>query len=261
MKKRFGLIAALLAVTALVGCAKAPTEEEYKAWAEENGYVQNPDYEKWAGDNGYVKNPDYAGWAEDNGYAKVEALPAARLSGKTGFVNADSGVQINPTVDGQVSLASLLGRNDVRYVDLRNENEGYLAGHIEGFETISYFQLIADTSADHSGSQLFIETKKTEGDVVTYSFTPRYEESEYLLKQLFPQDGKALFLMCGGGVRVVNMMFLLQQYGYDMSKVYNVGGWNMVSKVKGTANEVPTALTTNVKGTVAYDFSKLTPKA
>ena len=32
MKKRFGLIAALLAVTALVGCAKAPTEEEYKAW-------------------------------------------------------------------------------------------------------------------------------------------------------------------------------------------------------------------------------------
>ena len=107
MKNRFGLIAALLAVTALVGCAKAPTEEDYKAWAEENGYVQNPNYEQWAGDNGYVKNPDYAGWAEENGYSKLEALPAARLSGKTGFTNAESGVQIKPG-EGQASLLSLL---------------------------------------------------------------------------------------------------------------------------------------------------------
>ena len=260
MKKRFGLIAALLAVTALVGCAKQPTEDEYKAWAEANGYVQNPNYEKWAGDNGDVKNPDYAGWAEANGYSKLEALPAARLAGKTGYVNGDSGVQINPTVEGQVALVELLGRPDVRYVDLRNENEGYLAGHIEGFETISYFQLIADTSAEKTGKQLFIETKHTAEDgTVTYSFEPRYKESEYILNQLFPKDEKALFLMCGGGVRVVNMMFLLKQYGYDMSLVYNVGGWNMISKVKGTANEVPTSLTTNIKGSVSYDFSSLKP--
>ena len=54
MKLRLGLLAVLLAATAMVGCA--PTEEDYKNWASENGYVQNPDYAGWASENGYVQN-------------------------------------------------------------------------------------------------------------------------------------------------------------------------------------------------------------
>ena len=103
MKKSLGLLAVLaLTATTLVGCAAQPTEDDYKKWAEDNGYVLNP------GENGWVENPDYAGWAEDNGYSKLEALPAARLAGKEAndYSNAASGVQIKPG-EGQVSLLSL----------------------------------------------------------------------------------------------------------------------------------------------------------
>ena len=247
MKKRFGLIAALLAVTALVGCAKAPTEEDYKAWAEANGYVQNPNYEKWAGDNGYIKNPDYAGWAEENGYSKLEALPAARLSGKTGYTNAESGVQIKPSVEGQVALLDLLNRPDVRYVDLRDMQRGYLAGHIEGFESIDYFNVIANVN---SKTALY---NATSGDM-TATFTPNYEESDTILEMLFPK-GETLFLMCQGGARVVPFMRLLESKGYDMTKIYNVGGWGQVDTTK-----YPVSTSTEISATVAYVFSnKLTP--
>jgi rhodanese-related sulfurtransferase len=50
-----------------------------------------------------------------------------------------------------------------------------------------------------------------------------YEESDDLLEALFPKD-KTLFLMCQSGARVVQMMNILKAKGYDMSKIYNVGG-------------------------------------
>ena len=245
MKKRFGLIAALLAVTALVGCAKAPTEEDYKKWAEENGYVQNPNYEQWAGDNGYVKNPDYAGWAEENGYSKLEALPAARLAGKTEFTNADSGVQIKPG-EGQVALLDLLGRPDVRYVDLRDMQRGYLGGHIEGFESIDYFNVIANVN---STTALYNATSSD----MKATFTANYEESDTILEMLFPK-GETLFLMCQGGARVVPFMRLLESKGYDMTKIYNVGGWGQVAS---SGLEYPVSTSVDITATVTYDFSKL----
>ena len=52
---------------------------------------------------------------------------------------------------------------------------------------------------------------------------PVYAESDELLEALFPK-GKTIFLMCQSGGRVNNMMKLLAARGWDMSKIYNIGG-------------------------------------
>lgn len=52
---------------------------------------------------------------------------------------------------------------------------------------------------------------------------PVYAESDEILEALFPK-GKTIFLMCQSGGRVNNMMKLLSARGWDMSKVYNIGG-------------------------------------
>ena len=50
-----------------------------------------------------------------------------------------------------------------------------------------------------------------------------YQESDDLLQVLFPKN-KTIFLMCQSGGRVAQLMTLLNAKGYDMSKIYNVGG-------------------------------------
>lgn len=50
-----------------------------------------------------------------------------------------------------------------------------------------------------------------------------YEESDDLLEALFPKD-KTLFIMCQSGGRVGMLMNILAARGWDMSKVYNIGG-------------------------------------
>ena len=50
-----------------------------------------------------------------------------------------------------------------------------------------------------------------------------YEESDEILNAFFPK-GKTIFLMCQSGGRVNNLMKLLNARGWDMSKIYNIGG-------------------------------------
>lgn len=220
MKKRFGLIAALLAVTALVGCAKEPTVEEYQKWAEENGYE--------------LKDP---------------ALPSARLEGKTTYNTADSGIQIAPAADsGAKKLADYLDREDCVYIDLRDASS-YSQGHIEGFEWVPHFDIIMKSGGARA-DQLFYK----DGDTIK----PNYEESVAVLNALFPKD-KVLILMCQSGGRVVNTMDVLAANGYDMSKVYNVGGFG---QVKGeVADWYNVTAGKPVKVTATYDFSGFTKKA
>ena len=249
------LLCSAMALTALVGCAKAPTEEDYKKWAEENGYVQNPNYEQWAGDNGYVKNPDYAGWAEENGYTKKAELPSARLSGKTSYNYTDSGVQLAPAADsGAKKALDYFDRDDIVYIDLRDASN-YAKGHIEGFEWIPHFDLIM-ANGGAKGHQLFWTDNKGTEDKADDEIKPTYEESVAVIKKMFPQD-KVLFLMCQSGGRVVNTMNVLKLCGYDMEKVYNIGGWNQISKdatYAKVACEVATV-------TATYEVKGLTPIA
>ena len=49
------------------------------------------------------------------------------------------------------------------------------------------------------------------------------ELSDELLEALFPRN-QILFLMCQSGGRVSQLMTLLKARGWDMTKVYNIGG-------------------------------------
>ena len=50
----------------------------------------------------------------------------------------------------------------------------------------------------------------------------RYTTSMEILEDLFPKD-KAIFLMCDSGNKSRSVIKLLAQYGWDMSRIYNVG--------------------------------------
>jgi len=114
------------------------------------------------------------------------------------------------------NLRQYLGRTDVKYIDLRDYAD-YAKKHIRNFECIPYFALIFNAEAcnDASLPQLYGGTVE---DPI-----PVYEESDELLEALFPK-GKVIFLMCQSGGRVNNLMKLLNARGWDMSKIYNIGG-------------------------------------
>lgn len=114
------------------------------------------------------------------------------------------------------NLRQYLNRSDVFYIDTRDHND-YMKKHLRNFEVIPFFGLVwnADAHTDASLPQLY------GGDVKNP--VPVYEESDEILAALFPKD-KTLFIMCQSGGRVAMLMNILKARGWDMSKVYNVGG-------------------------------------
>jgi rhodanese-related sulfurtransferase len=197
MLKKLLIIA--LASLALVGCAKAKTDEELVA-------------------EGWVKNPT------ENGYVFQEELPAARDLTKK-YTPSQGAAEVNCTADsfaaacsgvGVANLEKFLNRDDVIYIDLRDYKD-YAPKHFKNFEVVPYFAYIFNATAntDTTMVQLFGGTP-TEPVAV-------YNESVAILNALFPKD-KTIFLMCQSGGRVVSMMQILAANGYDMSKIYNVGG-------------------------------------
>ncbi len=114
------------------------------------------------------------------------------------------------------NLRQYLGRTDVKYIDVRDYSD-YARKHIRNFECIPYFALIFNAEAcnDSSLPQLY-------GGTVDDPI-PVYEESDEILNALFPK-GQVIFLMCQSGGRVNNLMKLLNARGWDMTKIYNIGG-------------------------------------
>lgn len=120
---------------------------------------------------------------------------------------------------GSVNAANLqdyLGRDDVLYIDLRDYPD-YGKKHLRNFECIPYFAFIFDAEAGTNDEKIQLFGGSVAEPVA------QYEESLSLLKELFPQD-KTIFLMCQSGGRVGQMMTLLKSLGWDMSKIYNIGG-------------------------------------
>ncbi len=187
----------------------------------------------------------------------VAALPEARDTTKTYKPSKDaaeeactadvfaagcSGVSVDNLVD-------YLGRDDVVYIDLRDYND-YAKKHLKNFEVIPYFATIFDAEAGTEGKpQLF-------GGTVTEPVAT-YEESMDLLEAMFPKD-KTIFLMCQSGGRVAQMMTLLNSLGYDMSKIYNVGGMGQYTDSKFAEYTTDTA---ELAVTATYNFEGLTPAA
>ncbi|MDL2218448.1 hypothetical protein LJC27_07285 [Christensenellaceae bacterium OttesenSCG-928-M15] len=113
------------------------------------------------------------------------------------------------------NLLDYLNRSDTVYIDLRNY-EDYALKHFKNFEVIPYFALVFDEAAGTPDKpQLF--GGSLDAPVATYT------SSQSILESMFPKD-KTIMLMCQSGGRVEKMMKLLESLGYDMSKVYNVGG-------------------------------------
>ena len=110
-----------------------------------------------------------------------------------------------------------LNADNVRFFDLRDVSEGYGIGHIQGFESVSYFKVIVGEG------HLFTKTDT--------GFIANYKESEQIIKDIFPMDAK-LFFMCQAGGRVPQLLTLLNQLGYNMDNVYNVGGWNYIKDLE-----------------------------
>lgn len=145
------------------------------------------------------------------------------------------------------NLRQYLGRTDVKYIDLRDYAD-YAKKHLRNFECIPYFALIFNEEAANDASlpQLF-------GGSVNDPI-PVYAESDELLEALFPK-GKTIFLMCQSGGRVNMLMNLLNARGWDMSKIYNVGG---MAQYAGAEYRDIVTDTPEIIVEAAYSFEGLT---
>lgn len=160
-----------------------------------------------------------------------KSLPAASPDASNPF-----GVDQNINID---TIDEWLGRDDVAYIDVRMlvdpgdygaiGGDPVLSGTVEGFEVVPYPYLANLTglpsevaSTQYDGPTLFTLTWDDDGNIE--SIRPNYEESEMIIKDLFPED-KAIFLMCGGGGYAGSTRALLIELGYDPDKIYNIGGF------------------------------------
>ena len=188
--------------------------------------------------------------------------------------NDVNGVTIEASSVNTKNIDNYLFRDDVVYVDLRPYAEVVKEGHIAGFSFYPFYDLIAtmEGSKDIDGSpkdnRLF-KMKNEMGKLGTIgNFVPNYEESEQILNVLFPKD-KYIFAITISNNEAMYFLNLLIQYGYDSSKLYNIGGFSISTGLENKAYvsiENPKYL---VKGNslipttgqnVTFDFMKdLTP--
>ena len=156
---------------------------------------------------------------------ELTPLPAPVDTTKTFLKNKDDKEEspctpgdFGPTCSAinNTNLLQYLNRSDVFYIDTRDHGD-YMKKHLRNFEVIPFFGLIFNAEA-HTNADLPQLYGGTPAEPV-----PVYEESDDILKALFPQD-KILFIMCQSGGRVGMLMNILKARGWDMSKVYNIGG-------------------------------------
>lgn len=137
---------------------------------------------------------------------KVELPASQKTSGDYSFEN--SGIN-------HENFLEFMDVEDAVYIDLRNF-EDYTKKHFKNFEVIPFFAYIYNENAGTEGfPQLYKGTHDAPVAV--------YDSSEAVLNALFPKD-KTLMLMCQSGGRVAMLMKMLAANGYDMSKIYNIGG-------------------------------------
>lgn len=194
MKKLLILVVFLLA---LVGCAKSDEK------LIEEGWVLNPK------ENGYVSQMELPS-PVDTTKKYIPSQGEAEKACEAGVYAASC------SSIGVENLEQYLNRDDVVYIDLRDFKD-YTMKHFRNFEVVPYFAFIfnAEAHTDATKVQLYGGTIAAPVSV--------YEESDDLLEAIFPKD-KTIFLMCQSGGRVAQMMKILEVKGYDMKKIYNVGG-------------------------------------
>ena len=172
---------------------------------------------------------------------KVPEASAGVFDADAQTFGVDKNVNVK-TIDNYLNLDNVAYR-DMRllvdsqgYDNLTPTSSGMLTATIEGFK-ISPLPYIAnlwegmlpppvlDNPIDNSGyTPLFTIEWGEHGEVL--EIKENYEESKYVLEEIFPKD-KLIFLMCGGGGYAWMTKQILLKLEYDEKKLYNLGGfWN-----------------------------------
>ena len=110
--------------------------------------------------------------------------------------------------------------DDVMYVDLRPYSWVARDGHIAGFSFYPFYDLIA-----HLNFKDRLFKMSSNGGVGNIGcFTPNYEESEFIINELFSNE-KKIFAISQSGLESCYFLNLLIQLGYNPANLYNVGGF------------------------------------
>lgn len=149
------------------------------------------------------------------------------------------------TIDKYLNLDNVVYR-DMRllvdsqgYDELTPTSSGMLTATIEGFR-VSPLPYIANlwegmlpppvlqNPIEVDYVPLFNVSWSDSGEIE--SISANYEESMYVLEEIFPRD-KLIFLMCGGGGYAWMTKQILIELDYDESNLYNIGGfWGYTGK-------------------------------
>lgn len=225
MKK---LIIVFATAIALAACAPTDAQLEEKGWVyrpTENGFVE------------YLELPHPIDTSKT--FRPSESAPEEQC--RDGIFSSSCS-SINSS-----NLINFLGRNDIFYIDIRDFNN-YAEKHFRGFGVVPYFGLLFNAEANTNPEKVQLFGGTTAAPIATY------RESVELLKALFPQD-RPLFIMCQSGARVSWLMQILAAHGYDMSKVYNIGG---MANYTDSKYEPFLTTTPEIKLDVTYSFVGLT---
>lgn len=194
MKKLLALLGLALVLT---GCAKSDAQ------LLEEGYVLNPT------ENGYVAQATLPQPIDTTKmYVPAQDQPETACTAGV-YAAACSSINLD-------NLDVYLNRDDVVYIDLRDYKD-YAMKHFHNFESIPYFAFIFNAEAHTNPELVQLYGGSIEAPVAVY------KESDAIFNALFPKD-KSIFLMCQSGGRVAQLMKILEVKGYDMTKVYNIGG-------------------------------------
>lgn len=117
-----------------------------------------------------------------------------------------AGSQALPDEVTMENIDSYMSRPGAKYVDLRNVEDLYVGGYIDGFELVSFFQYFDETSFDRADWEF------EESDIT----------SAARIENIFGAKDREIFLMCGSGTRAGYMKDALEALGYET--VFNVGG-------------------------------------
>lgn len=166
---------------------------------------------------------------------KVPKADAGILDFETQSFGVDKNVNIE-TIDKYLNL------DNVAYRDMRLliDSSGYdaIGGAAMLTETIEGFRIsplpyivnlwdkmlpepVLNNPIEIDYTPLYTAVWNDDGSIA--SIKANYEESKYVLEEIFPKD-KLLFLMCGGGGYAWMTKQLLIKLGYDETKIYNLGG-------------------------------------
>ncbi len=132
--------------------------------------------------------------------------------------NKPNGISIDDSSITTQNIDYYLFRDDVIYVDLRPYSWVAYDGYIAGFSFFPYY----DFFAHHTLKDRLFYMEGSKGTVG--SFIPNYVESEAVIASLFPKD-KYIFAISQSGDECYYFFNLLLQCGYDVSKLYNIGGF------------------------------------